>query len=86
MGWGGVCKVIFMSNPTVVLRLGWGFDNSVALVFLSVEQSWQTAPKLRRADFSTKIVKSIKHEFLWELSAYEKAVRLDLHYPDKDCA
>ena len=22
-----VCKVIFMSNPTVVLRLGWGFDN-----------------------------------------------------------
>ena len=24
---GGVCKVIFMSNPTVVLRLGWGFDN-----------------------------------------------------------
>ena len=23
---GGVCKVIFMSNPTVVLRLGWGFD------------------------------------------------------------
>ena len=31
-GWvvGGVCKVIFMSNPTVVLRLGlgWGFDNN----------------------------------------------------------
>ena len=28
-GWGGVCTVIFMSNPTVVLRLGWGwgFDN-----------------------------------------------------------
>ena len=26
-GWGGVCKVIFMSNPTVVLRLGGGFDN-----------------------------------------------------------
>ena len=26
VGWGGVCKVIFMSNPTVVLRLGWGFD------------------------------------------------------------
>ena len=24
---GGVCKVIFMSNPIVVLRLGWGFDN-----------------------------------------------------------
>ena len=23
---GGVCKVIFMVNPTVVLRLGWGFD------------------------------------------------------------
>ena len=23
---GGVCKVIFMSNPSVVLRLGWGFD------------------------------------------------------------
>ena len=31
VGWwwgGGVCKVIFMSNPTVVLRLGWGFDNN----------------------------------------------------------
>ena len=27
-GVGGVCKVIFMSNPTVVLRLGWGFDNN----------------------------------------------------------
>ena len=26
-GWGEVCKVIFMSNPIVVLRLGWGFDN-----------------------------------------------------------
>ena len=26
--WGGVCKFIFMSNPTVVLRLGWGFDNT----------------------------------------------------------
>ena len=24
---GGVCKVIFMSNPTIVSRLGWGFDN-----------------------------------------------------------
>ena len=24
---GGVCKVIFMSNPTVMLSLGWGFDN-----------------------------------------------------------
>ena len=26
---GGVCKVIFMVNPTIVLRLGlgWGFDN-----------------------------------------------------------
>ena len=24
---GGVCTVIFLSNPTVVLRLGWGFDN-----------------------------------------------------------
>ena len=25
---GGVCKVIFMVNPTIVLRLGlgWGFD------------------------------------------------------------
>ena len=27
VGGGGVCKVIFMVNPTVVLRLGWGFDN-----------------------------------------------------------
>ena len=26
-GVGGVCKVIFMSNPTVVLCWGWGFDN-----------------------------------------------------------
>ena len=30
---GGVCKVIFMSNPTIVLRLrlGWGFDNYTEL-------------------------------------------------------
>ena len=30
---GGVCKVIFMVNPTVVLRLGlgWGFDNRFLL-------------------------------------------------------
>ena len=28
-GWGGVGKVIFMSNLTVVLRLGWGFDNKL---------------------------------------------------------
>ena len=27
-GGGGVCKVIFMSNPSVVLTLGWGFDNT----------------------------------------------------------
>ena len=28
-GWAGlvVCKVIFKSNPTIVLMLGWGFDN-----------------------------------------------------------
>ena len=33
---GGVCKVIFMSNPTVVLRLGWGFDNYSPLGTLEV--------------------------------------------------
>ena len=27
--YGGVCKVILLSNPTVVLRLGWGFDNTI---------------------------------------------------------
>ena len=33
-GWvGGGCKVIFMSNPTVVLRLGWGFGN-FSLMFI----------------------------------------------------
>ena len=34
-GWGGVCKVIFMSNPTVVLRLGWGwgFDNDNPILY-----------------------------------------------------
>ena len=26
-GSGGGCKVIFVENLTVVLRLGWGFDN-----------------------------------------------------------
>ena len=27
LGWGGaVCTVVFMSNPTVVLCWGWGFD------------------------------------------------------------
>ena len=30
---GGVCKVIFMSNPTVVLRLGWGFDKKTFGLF-----------------------------------------------------
>ena len=24
---GRGCKLIFVQNPTVVLRLGWGFDN-----------------------------------------------------------
>ena len=36
VGWGrvgGVCKVIFVSNPTVVLRLGWGFDNKSLFYF-----------------------------------------------------
>ena len=28
-GVGGGCKVILLSNPTVVLRLGWGFDNTI---------------------------------------------------------
>ena len=32
VGGGGVCKVIFMVNPTVVLRLGWGFDNLTVLM------------------------------------------------------
>ena len=27
VGGGVVCTVILWSNPTVVLRLGWGFDN-----------------------------------------------------------
>ena len=31
-GVGGVCKVIFMVNPTVVLRLGWGFDKKGNIV------------------------------------------------------
>ena len=30
----GVCKVIFMSNPTFVLRLGWGFDK------IKMRESW----------------------------------------------
>ena len=30
---GVVCTVIFMSNPTVVLRLGWGFDNKMSVFF-----------------------------------------------------
>ena len=28
---GGGCKVIFNSNPTIRLRLGWGFDNKLGL-------------------------------------------------------
>ena len=40
VGWGGVggvCKVIFVSNPTVVLRLGWGwgFDNFIKMLGIS---------------------------------------------------
>ena len=36
---GGVCKVIFMVNPTVVLRLGlgWGFDNSFYVWILRLD-------------------------------------------------
>ena len=42
---GGVGKVIFRSNPTVVLRLGWGFDNMKILlarkkVLLRGKQTW----------------------------------------------
>ena len=40
-GWGGVCKVIFVSNPTVVLRLGWGwgFDNFMVNQMMAI--SWR---------------------------------------------
>ena len=45
---GGVCKVIFLSNPTIVLRLGWGFDNmqlwsinvNLRLLKASIEFLW----------------------------------------------
>ena len=54
MGWwgGGVCKVIFVSNPTVVLRLGWGwgFDNYISVIpsgnFLDIDSS-AGGPKTR---------------------------------------
>ena len=35
---GGVCKVIFMSNPTVVLRFGWGFDNNRIIIFIVIRK------------------------------------------------
>ena len=38
VGWGGVCKVIFMTNLSVVLRLGWGFDNFNAILVLPSER------------------------------------------------
>ena len=34
VGWGGWCRVILLSNPTLVLRLGWGFDNSWGLLWV----------------------------------------------------
>ena len=37
-GWGGVCKVIFMSNPTVVLILGWGFDNYESFTIIRLNE------------------------------------------------
>ena len=39
-GWGGVCKVIFKSNPTVVLWLGWGFDNFFVLNTSAIRALW----------------------------------------------
>ena len=41
-GWGGVCKVIFMSNPTkVMLGYGWGFDNITwVYIVLSLVTRW----------------------------------------------
>ena len=35
---GGGCKVIFVLNPTVVLRLGWGFDNKEILFSEGVQK------------------------------------------------
>ena len=49
-GWGGgVCKVIFVSNPTVVLRLGWGwgFDNTSRYLKQKIIQ------KIHGQDFKT---------------------------------
>ena len=41
-GVGGVCKVIFVVNPTVVLRLGlgWGFDNFVSHMYEYIQYSY----------------------------------------------
>ena len=54
---GGVCKVIFMVNPTVVLRLGWGFDNNcmskcvVIMTVLQFQVEGQTKTSLKEKWF-----------------------------------
>ena len=32
-GWGGVVQSHFIGKPNLVLRLGWGVDNFVSIIF-----------------------------------------------------
>ena len=65
---GGVCKVIFMSNPTVVLRLGWGFDKnhcnndqvcSVNGIQVSTQNLWLLGEHVKRVIKVLSIIMAI---------------------------
>ena len=54
--WGGVGVVgIFMSNPTVVLRLGWGFDNYTKKQGMMSQTGVITFPTFNDTDFNIVI-------------------------------
>ena len=61
-GVGGGCKVIFMSNPTVVLRLGWGFDNNFG--FSSI--LWNILLVVKLSQTSLQSCKVCRQEFMFE--------------------
>ena len=67
---GGVCKVIFMPNPTVVLCWGWGFDND----FLA---NWnRQAGKLRDRQIMYRVQLALGTKFLSGVTLLKKKTPL----------
>ena len=69
--WGGVCKVIFMSNPTVVLILGWGFDNyeSFTIIRLNEDKLKESWTYLALKKWYETIETNIIFTCLWHVPA-----------------